>query len=232
MTFDYQKQTREHYQDPNVAKAYHREFTSLRGLNGLRFRLVARRERAVAHAFLQTIGPRVVLDIPSGTGKMAVVYKHLGVNVVAADISNEMLDVARKVYSDLSHAAVQFVQCDAENAAGLTTGRNVDVVVCIRLMHRVPADVRQSILKQFAEAAPHLIVSYGVDSRFHRARRSLRRALVGGLDVSASEYATMEQATRELAEHFHVVDFRSVIWGLSNEYLFLAKSKRNGVAKA
>lgn len=225
MTFDYKKQTRDHYKSAAVANAYHAEFTSLRGLNGFRFRLITRRERTVTRQLLRLIGPRTVLDIPAGTGKMAPVYKELGIKVIAADISNEMLEVSRRVYTDLQYENVHFVQCEAESAANLASDYRFDAVVCVRLMHRVPAAIRRTMLEQFARTARHLIVSYGIDSPFHRVRRSVRRALIGGLDVSVSQYVTMHRATTEIGEFFHIADCLAVLPGFSNEYLFVATSR-------
>jgi 2-polyprenyl-3-methyl-5-hydroxy-6-metoxy-1,4-benzoquinol methylase len=221
MTFDYEKQTREHYKNTSVAREYHREFTELGGVDGFRYRWVAQRERQATQALLERIHPRRVLDLPTGTGKMAPVFKALGVQVTAADISQEMLGVAREVYARLGYDRVTFEQCEAEKASRLAADVGFAAVVCIRLMHRVPREVRTAILAEFARTSPNLVISYGVTSLLHKPRRMLRRLLVGGRDVSESEYPTMHECLAELGRFHTIVARRSVIPLLSGEHVFL-----------
>lgn len=221
MSFDYDSQTRKHYMDAQVASAYHAQFNEGGGLAGFRSRVVAKRERAGVRQLLAHLDVRHVLDLPAGTGKMGVVYKDMGVRVTAADVSGAMLDIARKVYAELQYADVTFAQCDAENATSLASDGRFDVVVCLRLMHRVPAEVRERMLAEFAVVAPWLVISYGIDSWFHRLRRPLRRFLFRNKDVGVSTFPTMDGAMRELGRFYRIVNVKPVFTGLSGEYLFL-----------
>lgn len=224
MTFDYSKDTKEHYKDPSVAEAYHAEFTQRRGLGSLRFRIIASRERMLTLRMLKLAKPEMVLDLPAGTGKMAPVYASLGVKVVAADISEEMLRVAKRFYTEHGLEQTHFQVCDAEDLSPLSAHR-FDAVVCVRLMHRVPAEVRKSILKQFATAARYTIVSYGIESPFHKLRRKLRRRLLGGLDVSTSAYTSLSEVREELSTHHSIRAHAHVFPLLSGEHFFLLERK-------
>src|SRR2546426_5061251 len=80
----YEKDTREHYQDQNVARAYHEQFAAGFSLRRLSHVLVARAEQRAVRRLLASVRSELVTvaDVPCGTGKLLPVFRDLGVSVV------------------------------------------------------------------------------------------------------------------------------------------------------
>jgi len=225
MPFDYEKQTKIHYKSQNVAQEYHRSFAESGGLNGLRFRFIADRERAITKDLLDRIPHSKVVDLPAGTGKMAPVYNELGSAVHACDISEEMLEIAKTTYGKAGCQNVTFQCVDLEHACEVIREHS-DALVCIRLMHRVPADVKQRMLEQIATLYAFAIVSFGVESRYQRIRRGARRALLGGEDVGTETRQSRHAIEGLLTELFQIRHARPVSRLFSAEWIYLLESKR------
>jgi 2-polyprenyl-3-methyl-5-hydroxy-6-metoxy-1,4-benzoquinol methylase len=223
MTFDYQRDTREHYQSAEVASAYHDAFAGTGGWRTLRIRAVAGRERAAIASFLRRVRHDRILDLPAGTGKLAAVFAALRGSVVACDISRAMLDIARREYAAAGCADVVFRTCDAEQIRA-TLEQRFDVAVCLRLLHRVPALARERILSELAACADHAIVSMGIESRYHKARRHCRSLLLGGgKDVLC--YDSFAAVRSQLTADFEILAKRWVLPGMSQEMVFLLRPK-------
>lgn len=224
MSFEYKQNTKEHYQSDDVAESYNNEFTALRGINGLRFRFIAKRERQTLLAMLSRFPGSSVLDIPTGTGKMAPVFSALDCKVVACDISPNMLAIAQKAFERVHKNVYDFRVIDLEDASNNIDER-FDVVVCIRLMHRVPDEIKVKMLAQISTLAPHAIVSFGIDSAYHRTRSALRSKLIGGLDVGKETRKSIQQTEKILGSDFNILDRKRIAGGLSSEIFFLLESK-------
>jgi SAM-dependent methyltransferase len=224
-SFDYEHRTRRRYQDDAWARRYHAKFTGGSAYRGSRVkrwrsRFVADRERATLRGMLVPYRPRVVVDVPCGTGKMAPVFADLGATVVSVDISPQMIAIARDVYRTIGFDDVEFVTSDVESLASVLDGRPVDVACCVRLMHRVPHDVRKRILEQLALSAPRTVVSYRIDSRSERLLTRVLRNKGTTFDPT-----TRRQAEAEIGEWFTVVDAKPIARGLCSEWFFLAEPR-------
>lgn len=224
MGFDYEAETRKHYQDDATAADYHEAFAGRSDWRAWRFRLVADRERAAVAALLARVPHATVLDLPAGSGKLAPTLASLGAHITACDLSPNMLAIARREYAAAGLAGTRFEVCDAERI-GATLAERFDVAVCLRLMHRVPAGVRRGILRELAAAAGHTIVSFGIETAWHAMRRRLRQRLFGG-GADRLCYAPLPAVRAELAEHFELIEARRVLPLLSQEWVFLVKPKR------
>jgi SAM-dependent methyltransferase len=223
MAFDYQQETKDHYQSTEVARAYHTAFSGARGWRTLRARSVAARERAVVAQLLEGIAHGKILDLPAGTGKLAPVFAALGGAVIACDISAPMLEIARREYPAAGCTNVVFRVCDAEQITG-TLRQRFDVAVCLRLLHRVPSDVRDRILAELAASADHAVVSMGIENVYHRARRHARNWIFGdGTDALC--YERLRAFRTQLEAHFDILAQRSILPGLSQEMIFLLRPR-------
>ena len=223
MTDDYEQHTREHYQSDQVAQEYHEAFTTRRGWRSVRPRLVASGERRLVRRFLGSVAHQRVLDIPAGTGKLAPIFKDAGSRVMSCDISPSMLAIARQVYDRIDYSDVDFRVCDAEKVAE-TVSERFDVAVCLRLLHRVPQDVKASILAGLAAVADHVIVSFGVTSPYHNARRMVRRRVLGG-DDRPIWFQSLADVLDGVRPNFEVVARASVVPLLSQEVMLLLRSR-------
>jgi len=177
----YDRLTRRHYQDRSVAQRYCDEYTGPPTLRTLPARLIALRERRIidrAMTYICGAGPvQRIIDLPCGTGKLASVFAHFQCTVVAADISSEMMEIADPEYRKLAGFA-GLVQTDA--AATTFADAEFDAVVCLRLLHRVPYNVRESILTELNRICrKYVILSAGIDSQLQGLRRDLRRVVTG-----------------------------------------------------
>lgn len=223
MSFDYEHETLAYYQDDAVAQRYHALFRTRRGWRNFPSRLVARREQRTIMGLLAQVPHRRVLDIPAGTGKLACVLAGLGATVVAADVSESMLRLAAAEYARIGHADVTFRIADASNLCDFKP-HEFDVAVCLRLLHRVPPAPRARMLAELARVAPHAIVSFGVANGFHAARRAVRATVFGGRH-DAMCFCSLAQAQSELAPWFDVVQRAWIAPTLSQEVIFLLRSK-------
>ncbi len=224
--FDYERETRRHYQDDAVAADYHGAFAEARGWRGLRFRAVAARERAAVGELLERVPHATVLDLPAGSGKLAPLMRDLGARVTACDLSPNMLALARREYAAAGLAETTFAECDAERVTE-TLGGRFEAAVCLRLMHRVPPEARRRILAGLAGAADHAVVSYGGETGVHALRRRLRGGLLGG-GTDRLCYAPLAEILAEVGERFEVLGRAWVMPWLSQEIVLLLRPKRAG----
>jgi len=223
MNFDYERDTRAFYQDEATAQRYHDMFMPRSGWRNLPSRVVAGRERRVVKGLLERVPHRSALDIPSGTGKLAGVFASLGTRVLASDISPSMLKRAEAEFSRVGHPDVNFQVADAAEL-GEFADAAFDVVVCLRLLHRVPSRLRTRMLAELARVAPHAIVSYGIENGYHKLRRRTRAAIFGGQKDTLC-FCPVTEALAELQPHFDVVAKTWIAAAVSQELIFLLRSK-------
>src|SRR6185312_13569836 len=226
MNFDYERNTQKFYQNDETARRYHDMFMSSRGWRNLPSRVVARRECRAVEARLDQVPHGTALDLPAGTGKLAGILSARGTRVVASDISSSMLKLAEAEYS---RAGCRDASFQVEDATDLTRFRDgsFDVVVCLRLMHRVPPALRKLMLDEFARVASWAIVSFGIENRFHRTRRGVRAAVFGG-GRDALCFCSVRQACTELSSGFDILRRVWIAPALSQEMIFLLRSRRIG----
>lgn len=226
MDFDYERDTKNHYKSVQVAMKYHESFNRAKMMKNLRYRLIANREKKIVYKFLSMIPHKTVLDIPAGTGKLAPVFKKLKAKVLSGDVSEAMLAIAKTTYEKLGYYEnVDFVICDAEKIFQ-TVHNRFESAVCLRLLHRVPPKVKTTILKQLAMIAPYSIISFGLDTFWHRFRRSLIRMLFNGEILKTPLVEKISDIVYKINEHFEVINFKYVLPILSKEVVFLLRSLR------
>jgi ubiquinone/menaquinone biosynthesis C-methylase UbiE len=227
---DYETLTRSRYRDTEVAERYKRAYTNRLGISNFRAKIIASREVSVVRRMLGKCYPlsnmAVILDFPCGTGKMGnILAKRF--NVVAADISAEMLHLARNDYQhqESARSFYGFVQADLTMCP--FSGQAFDCVVTIRLMHRVPPDIRIEMLRELARISKqHVIVSYAITNLWHRMRSRIRTLAIHG---ESAPYSATIQAIREeiYSSGLEIITCESVVPFLSAEIiLLLRKSSR------
>lgn len=225
MEFNYDRDTRSFYRNRRVAREYHETFAQPTGWEGLRFRFIAARERRVVAKLLARVPHGTVLDIPTGTGKMAQVFAEAESNVTACDVSPAMLEIAEKTYEELGHEEVSFSVVDLEEAARVLDA-TFDVTVCVRLMHRVPAQVKRNMLRQIAALSRFAIVTFAVENSYHNLRRSVRRFFFGGEDVGLDTRPSRGELEQLIQQSHRIVERRPVARGLSAEWAYALQAGR------
>jgi|SRR5882762_5676554 len=141
-------------------------------------------EKKCVGALLQLV-PKgsLVLDVPCGPGRFHELLCQHGYRVIAADISEEMLALARA-----SSRAEQYILADAENL-GLPP-QSVDCVFCIRLFHHIGSpETRSRLFREFARVSRGwVLVSF-----YHRHCLKHFRKVFLGKEVSGEHvgFATL-----------------------------------------
>ena len=224
MAFDYERDTRAHYQDDGVAEEYHSGFAGRLRWRALTHRVVAYFERRGINRLLRRVAPKSVLDLPCGTGKLAEVLVPTGAVIQAADVSSSMLKIARASYTRAGSSTVSFDVADVTKLPSSWDG-NFDLAVCLRLFHRVPDEVKEQGLVELGRVARFVLYSTGIETPYHRLRRHVRGLVFGG-DVASLCFESLPDARSRAARLGRVIDETWTLPGLSQERLFLVESSR------
>ncbi|WP_214477168.1 class I SAM-dependent methyltransferase [Mesorhizobium sp. dw_380] len=221
----YEGGTKHRYQNPSFASRYLDGYAGRLKLSTFASYVIARREQKCIAKAIERCSPlpAQVLDVPCGTGKLAEVLGRHGCQVLAADISLEMMALAKTAYE--SQSGFQgFIRCDVTQ---LPFGdESFDTVICLRLIHLIPPHLRRDIINELARVASRrLIVSYGLATRFQKIRLSLRKMITGRM--SALHPVKFNVARQDFAEAgLKLVGSFSVLPLLSCEQLFVLEKTK------
>ena len=183
---------RQHYQDSAVAGSYDDErFTSFAGrtFNACEKRALIRALNRVR----REIPHPSVLDVACGTGRIAECVLEQGLEVTAADISEEMMAVALQRCARFGDK-IRFAREDMTNMT-FPDGA-FDVVTCFKVFHHFATVDRERILNSLARVANHfVIVSVSFSSPYYRLRRRVKRAFRLGTPRNGSTWADIRRET-------------------------------------
>ncbi len=181
------------YKVRKIAEEYDAvRFTSIAGqvLNWLEKKCL----RKILFFLIKNENLKNVLDIPCGTGRITGVLAELKLNIIASDISKEMIDVAQR---RLSHFST--IHYEIRNIKDTQFDSNIfDCITCIRLLHHLGSEDRICILSELARVTKkYLIVNIPYSSPWYRFRRRLKRILKQGVSrVSISEEELQNELIR------------------------------------
>jgi ubiquinone/menaquinone biosynthesis C-methylase UbiE len=161
----------ENYKRKSVAESY----------DGLRFSSLAGRlfntleKRLIRRAFAGLSRTAVVGDVPCGTGRLAEELLEAGFTVVGVDISPAMLEVAGR---RLARFGPKF-RTETHDARDLMVqGAMFDAALCARVLMHFPLDEQIAFLRAVAAVTNgRLVFTQGLDTRYHRFRRTVKRLL-------------------------------------------------------
>ncbi|ADD03731.1 putative S-adenosylmethionine-dependent methyltransferase [Natrialba magadii ATCC 43099] len=214
--FEYSSEMKEYYKSDNVATKYHEAFSDD---GSWRHKLIAKRERNAIETLLRKVPHETVLDIPTGTGKLAPVFADAGSDVLACDISENMLQIAETEYERAGISDARFQVCDAEEITE-TIDESFDVAVSLRLLHRVPTEVKRNILTELGRVADYVIASTAIETQFHSFRRDVRQSVLGG-DERDHCYESPETTQEIFSDGFEIISSKRVLPVLSQERVYL-----------
>ena len=161
----------EHYKDIEIAENYDKtRFSSVSG------RVFDRLEKKALRQMLSGLpDDSIIMDAPSGTGRLAEVMLEMGHRVVGVDISPEMLEVAKrklKYFGD----RFQTIHSDVHNI-DLEKG-SFDAVLCARVLMHFPLSEQISFLKTVSSYSKDLVIfNQSLMTDYHKVRRYVKRAL-------------------------------------------------------
>lgn len=166
-------EARDAYRDEAVASLYDVvRFKSIRGRVGNW--LDKRAINLALDCLPQSEG--LVLDIPCGTGRITSMIAEAGYTAIAADISLEMINVARDRFASSPVAFLDSVQVDAVRLP--FSDRALVCATAIRFMGHIPPDVRIEILRELARVSNrYIIVDYSVSHLITNIRRWIENSL-------------------------------------------------------
>ncbi len=215
----YISRTQRAYQDAKVAQVY-RDYQT-KGLSWMRFAMW--RQGSLVEAFLRRLGTTErdwVLDLPCGTGLLAKVFARRRLRILCADISFEMLKLARPDYAAAPRAL--FYRCDITRIPlqdGCAAG-----IVTLGLFHRLPPNVRSSAVAEMSRVARDWIVlSFTIDGKFQQLKRKILRRAYRGYLGAPSPGSLCELQRQFEAAGFALVEKKATVPVLSSEVLCLFK---------
>jgi ubiquinone/menaquinone biosynthesis C-methylase UbiE len=186
MTFN----PRTEYQDIETAETYdQKRFNSLSG------KLFQWSERRVLERIVQTLPPgSTVMDAPCGTGRLSTLYLSKGFRMLGADISGEMIQVARR-RTERWAGQVDFGRMDFVRLA--LADRSVDAVFSIRFLPHFPPEERVYMLREFSRVSrKRIVISLSISNPWMRLRRKVKEWL--GHDKPVRHPVTMQSMRAEL----------------------------------
>jgi 2-polyprenyl-3-methyl-5-hydroxy-6-metoxy-1,4-benzoquinol methylase len=210
---------REHYQTQEIAEAYdHTRFNSLPG------RLFNRLEkRALLRALSGVPAGAEIIDIPCGTGRLSEALLGSGYRVTAVDISQAMLDQAKRKLARFSDR-VCFRLGDATELS--PPEKPFAAVVCARILMHFPLPQQIEFLRKVAQQADGIVVfNQSYNSFYHRTRRRLKQRLL--LDRRTPvRFPLTEPELQHLLRDSGLVEVRRVWIALGvSEGIFVAAKK-------
>ena len=159
--------------------------------------------RVLDRAFKLIPKTHKVLDVPCGGGRVTIHLSKKGYEVSAADLSEDMIEIARQALADNK------LDCSVErqDVEKFTLGdRSFDTIVSFRLFHHFPnPEIRQRVAKELCRVAVHnVVLSYFSPNSWTSVKRKLRAARGGR---KSDKHAT---SLAEVEEYFKQAGFRLV----------------------
>lgn len=202
----YEQHTRSHYQDPAVARRYTNRQSFARSPAEW---LVGVLEKQRVRRGLHLLGSRSmwrILDVPAGSGKLRRLLTDNSSFYCATDISMAMLRLGQERASVVGDATALPFHSGA-----------FDVVVCLRLLHRVPEIVIAAAISNSIQASRiGVVLSYASEPRFPMLHRTIQRlARRTGQRTTRVTPTNVSQIAR--AHGARVLLDRSISFGLTAE---------------
>jgi len=197
-------QAKQFYQASEVARKYEEErFTTWHGR--LAHKIEADALEFVVKRYFET--PASVLDVPCGTGRLLESLVHYGFEVQAADISEEMLQLARKRFAERKN--ISFGIVDAENMP--FKDNTFDYLTSYRFMCHLPPEVRDRVLGEMVRVTRKVLaINYHFDvlSPLHFFNKLVRRSCCSPWPLTESEF----RESLEQRQDVHICEIRKLSW--------------------
>ena len=187
-----------HYADSDVAE----------GFDALRFsgpigRYLAREQATLLRTALAPVPGKVVVDVGTGTGRLALVLAAAGAAVTGLDASGEMLDVARRRAAD---AGLTLDLSRADAHALPLPDQSVDAAVSSRVLMHVP-DWQRCVAELCRVARWRVVIDFPSARSLAALESAMRRRQQrAGRAVEAYRVLTERDVAEALGTHgFRVV---------------------------
>lgn len=161
----------EHYKDIEIAENYDKaRFSSIPG------RFFDRLEKKALRKMMSELPDNsLIMDAPSGTGRLAETILEMGHRVVGVDISPEMLEVAKR---KLKRFGDRFQTINSDVRSIDLEKKSFDAVLCARVLMHFPLEEQISFLSAVSSYSKGLVVfNQSVITDYHKMRRYVKRLL-------------------------------------------------------
>ena len=163
-----------------------------------------------------------LLDIPCGTGILGRLLYSFPFQIVASDISSEMMELARGEYPQ--DRLLGFVQSDI--TCTVFPRNAYDCVVVLGFMHRVPPAVKWAVLREIYSLTSRIaIVTCSVNSALQRLKKKALSAVWGKHLPAPCSTPLGELVHACEAAGFKVTRVRNVIPFLSADLLLVLEKQ-------
>ena len=191
----------EHYKNRAVAADY--DASRFSSISGRVFNFLEK--RTVAKCFSRLPKGSTIADAPCGTGRLAGVLLAAGYRVHGFDISEAMLDVARRRLDSHGESFTCEVADMKKHPPG---GPMCDGALCARVLMHFPLDGQIEFLTGVANLSRSIVViNQSLDSGYQRFRRRLKRWLgnqpPAGFPISNGDIRLLleKSGLREVGRH-------------------------------
>jgi len=133
-----------------IATQSHRDYTALaKDYDAIRFSrsggtFLERMDADIIRDFVARTGARTIVDVPTGTGRIAAYVQGLGTDVIGCDLTTAMLDLAKA--RSLPNQ-IAFHECDAKSLP--FASHSVDCIVSFRFFHLFHWTDRPQFVQEF-----------------------------------------------------------------------------------
>ncbi|MFY9559537.1 MAG: class I SAM-dependent methyltransferase [Terriglobales bacterium] len=156
-----------------------------------------------AFHLLGDVRGKTVLDLGCGSGESVIPLIRRGANVIAMDISPELIALARTRLDSTGMKAV--LQVGSAYETGLGDG-SIDVIFCMSLIHHLDiAKVRNEMLRVLA---PHGYIVLKEPIRFSKSYAKVRNLLPAHNHISDFEHPLSREELATMTEPFTVESLR------------------------
>jgi ubiquinone/menaquinone biosynthesis C-methylase UbiE len=167
----YEDETKNRYRSEIEAVLYNDGYTNGYSLRILKNKLIAYYEqKAIMKATTFCSDIDKLIDIPCGTGKMTELLSKKYRLYIGVDMSYEMMQQIN------SYEKLAFIQADGSSMPFIADA--VDLIVSLRLIHRLPAEKKHQFFTELSRvSSKSIIFSFSDDSLLHRVLLRVKMTL-------------------------------------------------------
>lgn len=213
----YESETKNAYRNIEKANLYKNQY--IKGFKWARFTMW--KQKKIVNDFLHSINfnnKEKILDVPCGAGYVGDILSKLESQVVASDISFEMMNLALNEYPGNNFTG--FIQSDITEMPFQNEEFRCSVILA--LMHRLPFEVRNDVLNEINRVTEkYIIVSYSVNNFLQRVKQ-IFLSLTNKSYLPAPAGISLNEITRDFSKYnLKILQKRSVFFILSAKVVFL-----------